>query len=325
MVGKYEVILKSPKVEYSITLKRKFTVIRGDSGSGKTKFAKLVDSAKDIDNNIKIISDLDIIFVRDERTLELNIKLNEKVIYILDEDICKRLDNVYFANLVEKAEGYFILITRKPFANIPYSALEIYNFVHRNSIGSKTYYTSVPAYEWYDDFSIDAENIIVEDKKAGFYFYKNTCTGDVYTAGGNGNICNLARSLVESGKDNIFIIADGSAFGSQIGKCCNLLKNNYSDKTIRLFIPESFEYLVLKSGILRVDKDLLDNTYNYAETTKYFSWERYYTELIQKVSSKYNLTYDKSTLPKYLVTPKAVKKMYSVIKEIKNVKAMDRG
>ena len=53
------------------------------------------------------MSDLEIVFIEDKRTLELNLKLNEKVLYILDENLCSQLDNMYFSNKAENTMGVF--------------------------------------------------------------------------------------------------------------------------------------------------------------------------------------------------------------------------
>ena len=39
-----------------------------------------------------------------------------------------------------------------------------------------------------------------------------------------------------------------------------------------------FEYLLLKADILDIPKTVLEETYNYADSKKYMSWEEYYTD-----------------------------------------------
>lgn len=75
--------------------------------------------------------------------------------------------------------------------------------------------------------------------------------------------------------------------------------------------------------------DKIINTQNYADSREFFSWERYYTWLLNDVASKYG-GYQKGgkgsnyKLPKYLTGKKSIDKIYYVIKEIKNVKVVDR-
>ena len=59
-----------------------------------------------------------------------------------------------------------------------------------------------------------------------------------------------------------------------------------------LFLPESFEYLVLRSGLVCDNSDArLTKTYMYAQSECYMSWEQYYTALLQSL-----MDYSKHTL-----------------------------
>lgn len=323
MVGKYEIQVKTNKVEFKLEVKRKYTILRGDSGTGKTRLSGLIQKSKFYNSGIKVICDLPIITVQDTDVFQLYLDRNDKAIYILDEAVCRELYyNYNIVDLTEKREGYFVLITRYKFGGIPYSCSDVYYMDYKNSIGSKTFYQARNCYEWEDDFSVNASYIITEDEKAGFKFYRDTCNGEVISAKGNSNLSKIALNLLSSGKNNIFIIADGSAFGSHIEKCIDLVKNQYEGRVVRLFIPESFEYLVLKSGIFKVPDKYLNETFNHADSVKFLSWERYYTWLLGKVAKKYKTEYHKECkeLPKYLISDSSVSKMYSVIKEITNHK-----
>ena len=73
-------------------------------------------------------------------------------------------------------------------------------------------------------------------------------------------------------------------------------------KTV-LYLPESFEYLILQSGILddKEVREILAAPQEYIESQSYFSWERYFTALlIEKTNDSY-LKYSKKALnPVYL-------------------------
>lgn len=60
---------------------------------------------------------------------------------------------------------------------------------------------------------------------------------------------------------------DGAAFGSEFEKLRRL--NNQID----LYLPESFEQMILKSGIMEWIKEMLNHPEEYIESKKYFSWE----------------------------------------------------
>lgn len=70
------------------------------------------------------------------------------------------------------------------------------------------------------------------------------------------------------------IIADGAAFGSEMEKVTNLIRGH---QEIVLYLPESFEWLILKANLVE-DKEIslvLNAPEDYIESEKYFSWERF--------------------------------------------------
>ena len=75
----------------------------------------------------------------------------------------------------------------------------------------------------------------------------------------------------------IFVVADGAAFGSEIDRVLKLPGQNF-----RLCLPESFEWLILKSGLIRTeDIDMvLENPSEYIESSRYFSWENYFEQYL---------------------------------------------
>ena len=48
-----------------------------------------------------------------------------------------------------------------------------------------------------------------------------------------------------------------------------------------LYLPESFEWLILLSGVLESNEieQILDEPYAYIESKEWFSWERFFTGL----------------------------------------------
>lgn len=74
-------------------------------------------------------------------------------------------------------------------------------------------------------------------------------------------------------------------------------------QNVLLYLPESFEWLILKSGIVndKEVRDILLAPQEYIESGEYLSWERYFSALlIEKTKDNY-LKYTKKKLnPVYL-------------------------
>lgn len=82
-----------------------------------------------------------------------------------------------------------------------------------------------------------------------------------------------------------------------------------------VFLPESFEWLVLKSDLIKDNSihAILDNPSEYIESEDYMSWERYFTALLTDKTKDTYLQYSKSKLNE---SYKSKKVKDAVLKEI---------
>jgi hypothetical protein len=69
-------------------------------------------------------------------------------------------------------------------------------------------------------------------------------------------------------------------------------------KDWKIYLPESFEWLILKSDVIndKEVKNILNNPSEYIESSEYMSWERYFTALLVEKTSNTYLKYSKSHL-----------------------------
>ena len=68
--------------------------------------------------------------------------------------------------------------------------------------------------------------------------------------------------------------------------------------SMAIYLPESFEWLILKSDVIR-DKDIaevLDHPSDFIESKEYMSWERFFTALLVDKTKDTYLRYSKSKL-----------------------------
>lgn len=89
-----------------------------------------------------------------------------------------------------------------------------------------------------------------------------------------------------------------------------------SFEDIMLYFPESFEWLILKSGIIEISKlsDILEKPEKYIDSCKFISWERYFTELLVKATEGDSIKrYDKGKLLPYYCEGKNAKNIISVL------------
>lgn len=116
----------------------------------------------------------------------------------------------------------------------------------------------------------------------------------VESAGGNSNVLHcLARNLADY--KEISVIVDGAAFGGYISAVMKLsgIRDN-----VTVIAPESFEYLLLKTfAFQKFLTDELEYTWKYCDSRYYLTWERYFTDLLSKMTEQhYDFPYSKGKL-----------------------------
>jgi len=95
--------------------------------------------------------------------------------------------------------------------------------------------------------------------------------------------------------EKILVIADGAAFGSEIHRVLRLIENR---RNVVLYLPESFEWMILKAGVLKnsqVEK-LVNDPSEFVESSEYFSWERFFTAVLIEATKDTYLAYAKKKL-----------------------------
>ena len=95
--------------------------------------------------------------------------------------------------------------------------------------------------------------------------------------------------------EKILVIADGAAFGPEMDRVLQLVQTR---EKLALYLPESFEWLVLSSGILKDTEiaQILQTPSDCIDSKEYFSWERYFTALLTEKTAGTYLNYTKKTL-----------------------------
>ena len=116
----------------------------------------------------------------------------------------------------------------------------------------------------------------------------------------------------------ILVIADAAALGPEIIELMRF--RMLSGKRIDFFLPESFEWLVLRSKIFIGNEyvnDILSNPVNHIESRQYFSWEQFFTQLlVDQTKDKPKLKYhkNKSKLPSGYLTDTNIDSILNAMK-----------
>lgn len=116
--------------------------------------------------------------------------------------------------------------------------------------------------------------------------------------------------------ENILVIVDGAAFGSEMHRVTELIRDK---KEIAIYLPESFEWLVLLSGVVKNSmlNSILESPADYIESKEYFSWERFFTAILIDMTKDSYLAYKKKKLNSVYLTDTVKKSILERIKYIK--------
>ena len=141
--------------------------------------------------------------------------------------------------------------------------------------------------------------VIIEDSNAGFEFFHEVFTNiSIHCISANGK-SNIQHEVESRDPENILVIADGAAFGSEIDKVLPFRQV----KNLELFLPESFEWLILKSGLIRTEnvEAVLNDPSVYIESSEFFSWENFFEAYLVDNTVNTPFQYSKSKInPIYL-------------------------
>lgn len=323
MKGIHRIIVQNRRIRYDFTLRRNITIVQGDSATGKTTLVEMIREYYESgpDSGIQLQSDKECFVLSGRNWLNTLSIIKDSIVFI-DEGSDFIFTND-FAGYIQNTDNYYVIITRESIPSLPYSVEEIYGIRNSGKYGmlKQTYNEFFHMYNLPagSQKKIKPDIIITEDSNSGYQFFKAIShDNDIQCdcAAGKSNI--FAKSIEfeqKFAKEKILIIADGAAFGSEMAKMSALMRES---KSICLYLPESFEWLILESGIIDSNeiKNILATPYKYIESGQYFSWERFFTELLIEHTANTYLSYSKKTLNPSFLNEKILVRILKVIEYV---------
>lgn len=319
MKGKYDITVKSRRIQYKFTVLRNITILRGDSATGKTTLIDMIAAYQENGeaSGVTVQSKKQCTVLTGIRWQENLAMIHDSIVFIDEGD--KFVASEDFARAVKNTDNYYVIATRASLFDLPYSIKEIYGI--KNVSGNRYQGTKRLYAEFYPLCRVDNELtakpdlVITEDSKSGYQFFDNYFSEYGIKCISAESKAKIYNQLLEREYDTALVIADGAAFGPEIERVLSL-KNA---KKIMLFLPESFEWIILRSGVVKDTEinAMLEKPYDYIESGKYFSWERFFTDVLTEKTKGTYLKYDKSQLNKSYINPNEKNAILGVMPEIK--------
>lgn len=124
MIGKYNLVVRNKRLVYDITLERKYTIIRGDSGTGKTELCRFLSQGEKL--GVQVTSSINYVVPNSVDAAISLMQNRNNYLIVLDEDVIFQFDRDIFIQSLKKSNNYFLLVTRLKLDELPYSVKEIY-------------------------------------------------------------------------------------------------------------------------------------------------------------------------------------------------------
>ena len=316
MRGRHEIIVRNRRLEFDLEIERNITILTGESATGKTSLSNLIRQYEELGRKSGVTIQCDVpCRVLEGTDWEHRLSTVHDSILFTDEGQ-PFIRSEAFAKAVEGSDNFFVLITREGLPNLPYSVKAILELKKTTSRFKRTYNRAYPLYEKLLNpkaVIAEADFILTEDSNAGYQFFsylaekENT---DCSSSNGKSNIPTVAAA--NFGK-RVLIIADGAAIGSEMRKIYEL-SLDFQDK-MRLYLPESFEWILLQSNILhdREIQEILQHPQDYIDGESYFSWERYFTQLLIEKTKDSVFSYSKKQLNSVYLLPEHLDKIVDTV------------
>lgn len=325
MKGKYHFRVKSKRVMFEFTIRRNITVLKGDSATGKTTLLHMLYEYLRVgrESGYSVSADtVYFVYLRKEVGRDWKdtlFTLKNTIIFI--EENNNFVFSKDFADFVRTSGNYFVLVNRAPFRMLPYSIHEIYEIITEGKKADikESYHIFKELYSNYPITEHNKiQNIITEDSHSGYQFYASVFkTANIISSDGNSNILSWIQKLK---KGDTLVIADGAAFGAMIENCLAYLDAR-QDLRVSMWLPESFEYLILASGLIKTSELelILKETADYVDCLQYESWEQFFADLLISVTKDTVARYTKDILNRYYLQDKNIRKIVAQFPDMINI------
>lgn len=287
-----EIINIEYNTKYLLSIRNKFTFLTGDTATGKSTIITFIREwiatrESNIARNTKIISPINI-----EAPYGFNeINHRENTLFVFDESLAPgiRKNKSIFIN----SNNYFLIIDRE-MIDLPYGVYDILKLDSTFENGY-TINRTVPLYNMVEEY-VTPNLIITEDESSGYKFYNRLLSVPCVSAKGKTRIMKKVGIEVLRHNKTVLLIVDEVGFGYEFSKLVELCSTKpMKNKQVYIWLPKSFEYVLLNSGMFIGIDDFLKDPYDSWDLSKYNTVEQYITSVLNnKMKEKFGVSYSKS-------------------------------
>lgn len=166
-----------------------------------------------------------------------NIKYPNRIIFISDEDSVY-IDSHFFQRAVNSLPYLFLFVNRDPIFGTPYGVDSVTAFETIDNVSTNTaYFRDINRFR-----RSDYSNVFIEDKMAGFQFFKQMIQQDLDFLGSKDNILKFWNQYT-----NALFILDGLGCGATLDRLHNYILAQETHNQNDVYLIGSFEHMLLTS------------------------------------------------------------------------------
>lgn len=224
------------RIRYRIEIYGKYSVIAGDSGTGKTTLFELIQDYNDNPKLVKCKSDLPLVAI-DRRAKEEILREYNNCLLVMDED-CRLLKQYNVASLLKESKNYFLIISRKNMNWLPLSVDNYYKLEYENGINY-----NIPKYKrnLKEEFFRVAQ-IVTEDQESGRRFFEEYFS-DIPVSSAHSKSELVDYLVKQDFEGKTLVVYDAAAFAYEMER----MQRYIEGKNIEILDWECFEHFILKS------------------------------------------------------------------------------
>ena len=316
MKGSYTVRVHNRRVTFTLRLERNITIICGNSATGKTTLVNAIAFYEELgsQSGVTIESSRPCVTLRGKNWQQKLCQISGSFVFLDEGNSFVRSRE--FAEMIRGSDNYYVIVTRENLFQLPYSVTSVLELRKTSSRFNHTYNRTYPRYDFvehYDLLKAGLDLYLTEDTNSGSDFFSCVAEWDgiqCISAGGKDSILTL---LKENAGQRIMVIADGAAFGATMAAVYAYSQLHPDD--ILLYLPESFEWLILSSGVF-TDQEIgkiLKHPEDHIESREFFSWEQFFTNLLEVRTRGTIAQYSKKKLAQYYLEERNIN---AILKQI---------
>ena len=316
MKGSYTIKVHNQRVTFVLDIERNITVLSGASATGKTTLVNSIAFFEELgeQSGVTIESPKECHVIRGKNWETDLSRFKDSFIFIDEGNSFVSSED--FARVIKNTDNYYIFITRENLYQLPYSVTSILELKKSTSRFKHTYNRTYPRYariEQLENKLSGYDIILTEDSNSGndLFSYIASKNGlSCLSAKGKDKILEKIKSLADK---KAIIIADGAAFGANMAELYKYTRLHQDE--VLLYLPESTEWLILASEVIRDNEivEIMVEPEKFIESSKFFSWEQFFTELLVRKTKGTKAAYSKKRLSEYYLQEANINKILKTI------------